>query len=265
MEKTALKKIFFIFLTVLSVWGAYSAYAQTSLEMAVYKEIEDNMVAVKGGCFRMGNSFDDGNEDEKPVHKVCVSDFNISRFEVTQDQWLAVMGNNPSHFSGCGLKCPVEMVSWDDIQAFLLRLNQLTGKKYRLPTEAEWEYAAGGGGKNQKWAGTSKESSLGNYAWYEANSNGRPHPVGQKKPNDLGLYDMTGNVWEWLGDRYGENYYRESPVDNPLGPSSGSERILRGGSWYFDSRNIRISLRLRDNPVYRNFIFGFRLALSPGQ
>lgn len=258
-----MKKIFFLALAIWGIFYANLAQAQTEQALEIYQKIEKNMVLVKGGCYQMGNAARDGNEDEESAHQVCVGDFKINRFEVTQKPWLYMTGKNPAYFSGCGLQCPVEMLSWNDIQKFLFRLNKATGKKYCLPTEAQWEYAASSGGKNQKWAGTSDESFLGDYDWYEANSGKTTHPVGQKKPNDFGLYDMTGNVWEWVADCYGENYYQQSPVNNPLGPSSGVERVLRGGAWYFDPRNIRISLPMRDNPIYRNFIYGFRLALLP--
>jgi formylglycine-generating enzyme len=228
---------------------------------AIIREIDANMVSVKGGCFQMGDTFGDGGSDEKPVHQVCVGSFKMSRYEVTQEQWLAVMGNNPSHFAECGLKCPVEKVSWDDIQDFLSRLNSATGKQYRLPTEAEWEYAARSGGKSEKWAGTSSESSLGQYAWYDPNSGEKTHPVGQKQPNGLGLYDMSGNVWEWCYDWYDENYYSSSPKQNPPGPTSAKYRVLRGGCWNDDASLARAANRLNDTPANRDNYSGFRVVL----
>ncbi len=228
---------------------------------AILKQIDANMVAVKGGCYQMGDTFGDGFSAAKPVHQVCVSSFKMGKYEVTQEQWLAVMGNNPSHFAECGLKCPVEQVSWNDIQDFLSRLNAATGKRYRLPTEAEWEYAARSGGKSEKWAGTSSESSLGNYAWYDANSGKKTHPVGQKQPNGLGLYDMSGNVWEWCSDWYDENYYSSSPKQNPPGPSSGKYRVLRGGSWYYSASNARAANRSLSAPDDRLYSNGFRVVL----
>lgn len=215
-------------------------------------------VFVKGGCFQMGDTFGGGEADEKPVHEVCVSDFNLGKYEVTQGQWREVMGSNPSHFTNCGDNCPVEKVSWNDVQDFISRLNSRSGKKYRLPTEAEWEYAARSGGKSEKWSGTSSESSLGDYAWYSSNSGSKTHSVGQKLPNGLGLHDMSGNVWEWCNDWYGN--YNSSDRDDPSGPSSGSYRVLRGGSWY-DPGFVRAADRDWNNPGNRNNDSGFRVAL----
>lgn len=217
------------------------------------------MVFVKGGCYRMGDTFGDGDADEKPVHEVCVNDFYIGKYEVTQGQWKAVMGNNPSHFKNCGDNCPVETVSWNDIQQFLQRLNSRSGKQYRLPTEAEWEYAARSGGKSEKYAGGNDVDAV---AWYSKNSGSETHPVGQKRPNGLGLYDMSGNVREWCSDWYGEKYYSQSPRDNPDGPSSGSYRVLRGGSWLYSPRIVRAAYRLGLNPGDRDNCYGFRMALS---
>ncbi|MDX2285871.1 MAG: SUMF1/EgtB/PvdO family nonheme iron enzyme [Bacteroidia bacterium] len=186
------------------------------------------MIRIRGGSFQMGDA-SSGQSDEQPVHRVTLSDFYLGETEVTQAQWRAVMGTNPSYFKDCD-QCPVESVSWEEVQEFLRKLNAKTGKTYRLPTEAEWEYAAGGGAAGRtKWAGTDSESSLGNYAWYDANSGGKTHPVKQKQPNALGLYDMSGNVWEWCQDWYGS--YGASDISNPAGPASGSVRVDRGGSW----------------------------------
>ncbi len=213
-----------------------------------------NMIAISGGTFNMGSNESD---DEKPIHSVTFSDFSIGKTEVTQAQWVAIMGSNPSYFKGDNL--PVEQVSWDDIQVFISKLNSKTGKSYRLPTEAEWEFAAGGG-IGQKWSGTNNESSLGNYAWYGSNSGSKTHPVGTKQPNSLGLCDMSGNVWEWCSDWYGSDYYANSPQTNPKGPSSGSGRVLRGGSWNGSASNCRVSDRGSNRPDLRNYInSGFRL------
>lgn len=219
-------------------------------------------VLIKGGCFQMGDTFGDGQADEKPVHTVCVDDYYIGKYEVNQGQWQSVMGNNPSYFKNCGEKCPVEQVNWNDIQEFIKKLNAKTGKKYRLPTEAEWEYAARSGGKKEKYTGTSSDVELGKYAWYSANSGGSTHPTGQKQPNSLGLYDMTGNVWEWCQDWYGEKNYSQSPRKNPSGPPSGTRRVLRGGAWVFEPAGIRAATRYGLTPASRSDLYGFRLSLS---
>ena len=217
-------------------------------------------VFVKGGCFEMGDTFGDGEVDEKPVHSVCVSDFHMGKFEVTQAQWEKVMGSNPSHFRKGG-SYPVEEVSWNDAQEFIGKLNRMTGKSYRLPTEAEWEYAARSGGKREKWAGTSSEADLADYVWYAKNAGDSTHPAGEKKPNGLGLYDMSGNVWEWCGDWYGKDYYASSPRDNPTGPSSGESRVYRGGSWYNIPRHVRATHRYCSSPNFRSTDLCFRLVL----
>ena len=219
------------------------------------------MVQVKGGCFQMGDMFEEGDNDEKPVHEVCVKDFSIGKYEVTQEQWVAVMGNNPSKFQGDRL--PVERVSWDDAQQFIAKLNAMTGKHYRLPTEAEWEYAARSRGRRENWAGTSDESALGDYAWYDQNGDKKTHVVGTKKPNALGIYDMSGNVWEWVQDWYDPVYYEERPRDNPQGPSTGSKRVSRSGSFDFDPENDRASFRGKSSPGTRFEDLGFRLLLAP--
>ena len=218
------------------------------------------MVYVKGGTFTMGATAEQGSDaesDEKPTHSVTLSDFYIGKYEVTQAQWKAVMGSNPSYFKGDNL--PVENVSWNDIQEFIKKLNAQTGKKYRLPTEAEWEYAARGGNqsKGYKYSGS---NNVGDVAWYTDNSNSKTHPVGQKTPNELGIYDMSGNVWEWCQDWYGS--YSSSSQTNPTGPSSGSQRVLRGGSWCSSVRCCRVTFRSDDYPDRRSSAYGFRLALS---
>ena len=233
----------------------------TTFDWELEARVGMEFVFVKGGCFDMGDTFGDGYSDEKPVHTVCVSDFYMGKYEVTQGQWKAIMGNNPSYFKNCGDNCPVENVSWYEVQEFIERLNSKSGKKYRLPTEAEWEYAACSGGKREKYAGTNDNPD--DYAWHDSNSGKKTHPVGQKRPNGLGLYDMTGNVWEWCSDWCGEDYYASSPKDNPQGPSSGSYRVLRGGSWFYSPRVIRASNRGIDFPSFRLIYNGFRLLRTP--
>lgn len=217
-------------------------------------------IAVKGGCFQMGDTFGDGGSEEKPVHEVCVSDFSIGKYEVTYGQWQKIMGSDPSYFSFCGADCPVEQVSWDGVQEFLRKLNKRRGgsviRPYRLPTEAEWEYAARSGGKQEKYSGGSDIDAV---AWYGSNSDIKTHQVGRKQANDLGLYDMSGNVWEWVNDWYDDGYYRKSPRDNPQGPITGSRRVSRGGSWINDPANVRASTRYNYVPGRRYFDLGFRL------
>ncbi len=219
------------------------------------KSFEPEMVFVEGGTFQMGSN--SGESDEKPVHSVTLSAFNIGEYEVTQAQWKAVMGSNPSYFSGCD-NCPVETVSWNDVQEFVRKLNAQTGKNYRLPTEAEWEYAARGG-KQSKGYTYSGSNDLGSVAWYSDNSGSKTHGVGGKQANELGIYDMSGNVWEWCSDWYG-NYssYNET---NPTGASSGNYRVLRGGGRYCDAGDCRTAGRVGVNPDFRIYYLGFRLVL----
>jgi formylglycine-generating enzyme required for sulfatase activity len=218
-------------------------------------------VLVKGGCFDMGDTAGDDADGLKQVHTVCQDDFYLGKYEVTQAQWRAVMGKNPSALGACGDNCPVENVSWHDVQDFIRTLKQHAGKAYRLPTEAEWEYAARAGGTKQKYAGTNSDEEIGKYAWYGENSGGRSHPVGQKNPNGLGLYDMSGNVSEWLSDRYDADYYRVSPRNNPPGPSEGDHRVNRGGGWSSLPKKVRADFRDHDNPTRKGNNLGFRLAL----
>jgi len=219
------------------------------------------MVYVEGGTFTMGATSEQGSEadsDEKPTHRVTLSSYMIGQTEVTQALWQAVMGNNPSEFKGDNRR-PVEWVSWDDCQEFLRKLNSITGQHFRLPTEAEWEFAARGGvnSRGYKYSGS---NNIGDVAWYWDNSGETTHPVGTKTGNELGIYDMSGNVWEWCNDWYGWNYYSSSPSNNPQGPSSGSYRVLRGGSWGLSTRLCRVSDRDGCNPDGRSDDFGLRLA-----
>ncbi len=224
----------------------------------IIQNLMDNMVHVEGGTFTMGATSeqgDDADADEKPAHRVTLSSFSIGKYEVTQEEWQAVMGNNPSNFKGA--KRPVEQVSWDDCQEFIRKLNAMTGKQFRLPTEAEWEYAARGGSQSRgyKYAGS---NNLDNVAWYYSNASSQTHDVGGKQPNELGLYDMSGNVWEWCQDWYGD--YSSSTQANPRGASSGSNRVYRGGVWNYDARYCRVSLRYYFTPDYRGYYHGLRLA-----
>ena len=217
------------------------------------------MIAVKGGKFTMGGTSEQDNEaesDEKPTHRVTLSDYYIGKFEVTQELWQAVMGNNPSYYKGNNL--PVEQVSWNDVQEFIKKLNQKTGANFRLPTEAEWEYAARGGTKSRgyKYSGS---NSINDVAWYTSTTNDKgTKPVGTKSPNELGIYDMSGNVCEWCQDWYGS--YSSGSQTNPNGASSGSNRLARGGSWFYHAKYCRVSYRNNYTPDYGSNLLGFRLA-----
>ena len=212
------------------------------------------MVGVEGGTFQMGST--DGDSDEKPVHQVSVSSFSIGQTEVTQELWEAVMGTNPSSFKG--LKLPVERVSWNDCQTFITKLNQLTGKTFRLPTEAEWEFAARGGNssKGYTYAGS---NTIDDVAWYTSNSSSKTHEVATKQANELGIYDMSGNVWEWCSDWYGS--YGSDAQTNPTGAASGSCRVDRGGCWNYYATYCRVAYRYRYTPTFTFDSLGFRLAL----
>ena len=220
------------------------------------------LVKIPAGCFMMGSApLVHGEDDELPVHKVCLSTFSIGKYEITQGQWRKIMGNNPSNSVGCGVDCPVEQVSWNDTQNFIAKLNAISGKSYRLPTEAEWEYAARSGGKDEKWAGTGDVKELDSLAWFGQNSDGHIHPVGKKKPNSFGLYDMSGNVYEWCSDWYNDQYYATSSASQgvPQGPASGTMRVFRGGSWLNNSDFSRSTYRHSINPGFKNDDIGFRL------
>ena len=232
------------------------------------KGVSFTMIPVEGGTFTMGGTEEQGSDAydwEYPVHQVTLSDYSIGQTEVTQELWVAVMGNNPSYHND-NLQCPVEKVSWNDCQEFIAELNRLTGKHFRLPSEAEWEFAARGGNKSQhyKYSGS---NDIGEVAWYYDNSyavgSSSPdygtHPVGKKKCNELGLYDMAGNVWEWCQDRYGS--YSSAAQTNPTGPSEGSNRVGRGGGWFSNARDCRVSRRGYNSPSGWNSDLGLRLAL----
>ena len=219
------------------------------------------MVYVSGGTFTMGATSEQGSDAydrEKPAHSVTLSGYYIGKYEVTQELWKAVMGSNPSYYKGDNL--PVEQVSWNDVQEFLRKLNAMTGKRYRLPTEAEWEFAARGGNSSRgyKYSGG---NSIGSVAWCKDNSGSRTHAVGTKSPNELGIYDMSGNVLEWCQDWYNSSYYGSSPRTNPQGPNSGSFRVYRGGSWNGGAGSCRVSNRTFITPGNRYGDLGFRLAL----
>ena len=218
------------------------------------------MIPVDGGSFAMGANDSDplANSNEKPAHQVTLSAFSIGETEVTQALWYAVMGMNPSHFPS--FDHPVEAVSWEECQEFITQLNQMTGKTFRLPTEAEWEFAALGGNKSMgyRFAGS---NNIGTVAWYSSNSDGTTHPVATKAPNELGLYDMSGNVFEFCADWYSADYYSNSPEKNPTGPDEGTRRVIRSGSWmdYIDAS--RVTSRYSSTPDYHSKCYGLRLAM----
>ncbi len=251
------------------------AYRQAWRKADAVQKLENDMVPVTGGTFTMGwqSTSRDGSgyDDEKPAHQVSVRNFSIGRYEVTQAQWRAVMGADPPELynKGCD-QCPVEGVSWNDIQDFLKKLNSLTGKRYRLPTEAEWEYAARGGNQSRGYL-YSGSNNIKEVAWYYSNyKTGNTYgeqtstrPVGGKKANELGLYDMSGNVWEWCEDDWHGNY-QGAPIDGRAWVDSprGSNRVRRGGSWNNHAGYCRAANRIGYTPTYRHDNLGFRLALQ---
>ena len=210
------------------------------------------MIAVKGGTFQMGN--DDGYN---AVHQVTLSDYYIGETEVTQELWSAVMGSNPSNFTG-DMQHPVERVSWDDCQTFISRLNELTGETFRLPTEAQWEYAARGGNQEQGRL-YSGSDAIDDVAWYKSNSSSTTNPVKTKAPNELGIYDMSGNVYEWCSDWKGS--YSSAAQTDPTGPATGSARVIRGGGWGNIAKGCRVASRCcGGTPSYSFSDLGLRLA-----
>ena len=234
-----------------------SAFADKTITV---NGVSFKMIAVKGGTFTMGATSEQGSDaygDETPTHSVTLSDYYIGETEVTQALWEAVMGSNPSKRKGSNL--PVENVSWEDCQEFISRLNSLTGENFSLPTEAEWEYAARGGNKSQgyKYSGS---NVIDQVAWYFDNRGDKTHPVKQKQANELGIYDMTGNVEEWCSDWRGN--YSSSSQTNPSGPSTGTDRVMRGGSYGCFASSCRVSYRGRSTPSIRNSDRGLRLAMS---
>ena len=207
------------------------------------------MIAVKDGTFQMGNGY-------YGVHQVTLSDYYIGETEVTQELWSAVMGSNPSYFTG-NMQRPVEWVSWNDCQTFISKLNQLTGETFRLPTEAQWEYAARGGNKSKGYT-YSGSDAIDDVAWYDDNSDRMTHPVKTKAPNELGIYDMSGNVAEWCSDWYGS--YSSAAQNDPTGPSTGSDRVYRGGGWIISAAGCRVAYRSSYAPTVSGSDLGLRLA-----
>lgn len=221
-------------------------------------------VQVPGGEFKMGSG--DGASDEQPVHTLQMSSFHISRYEITfqqYDRFCRVTGRPSPDDSGWGRKRrPAIHVSWDDAMAFCTWVSEKTGRPVYLPTEAQWEYAARGGpGAPKRWPYAGGDI-IDHLAWYRGNSDSRTHPVGQKAANELGLYDMSGNVWEWCRDWYGEDYYRVSPPRDPQGPEEGRDRVVRGGSWNLFSYHSRVGNRNDHSPGYRHYSLGFRVVME---
>ena len=256
----------------------YQNYESGNSNEVMYYGIE-GMIYVEGGTFEMGDQFNEGDSDELPVHEVTLSSFYIGQYEVTQGEFEVLMGSNPAHDYGVGDDYPIYHVTWYDAVEYCNALSEQEGltpcynlsdwscdfsaNGFRLPTEAEWEYAARGGVNwtdNRRYSGTTDE--LDDYAWYDDNSGGQTHEVGIKFPNQLGIYDMSGNVWEWCNDWYSSNYYQSNPAENPTGPSSGSFHVARGGSWYYDANYCRVSYRDISDPGAGDHYVCFRVVRS---
>jgi formylglycine-generating enzyme required for sulfatase activity len=238
--------------------GASPAAPEDSQRAPAPKVKLGAFVLIAPGSFLMGRN--SGFSEEGPVRTVTLTRaFELKVTEVTQEEWQSVMGSNPSKFANCGAACPVEQVSWTDVQEFLARLNEADpGRAYRLPTEAEWEYAAGAGATGD-FGGTGVLNDMG---WWQGNSEGRTHPVARKLPNAWGLYDMHGNVWEWVQDWFANGYYAQGPNVDPAGPEGGTFRGYRGGSWNFSASYARTASRFGGRPTNRYDFVGFRLARS---
>jgi formylglycine-generating enzyme required for sulfatase activity len=268
-------------LTVLfAACGQRGLAGEPSTTVKITNTIGMKLVLIPAGEFMMGSpESEEYHEDEEYQHRVRITKpYYLGVYEVTQEEYERVMGTSPSYFSSSGWgkdevsgedtsRFPVESVSWEEAVEFCRKLSSLPEEKaesrsYRLPTEAEWEYACRAGTTTLYGFGDDP-ASLGEYAWKRDNSDRKTHPVGEKKPNAWGLYDMHGNVWEWCQDRYGEDYYAGSPTDDPPGPEKGSGRVLRGGSWSTFPRNCRSAPRGWHTPGYRDSTYGFRVALGP--
>jgi formylglycine-generating enzyme required for sulfatase activity len=242
-----MSKIFVSFFLVLS-FLCFPAMSET---------LKAKFVLIPAGTFMMGSPESElGRGEDETQHKVTISrSFYLQTTEVTQGQWKRVMGSNPSTFKNCGDDCPVEHVSWNDVQKFIEKLNRMEGTdKYRLPTEAEWEYAVRAGSQSDRYG------DIDDISWYDVNSGNKTHIVGQKSPNAWGLYDMLGNAREWVHDRY--DIYPSESVINPIGPLSGTNRVCRGGSWFASANHSRMANRLSRDEGYEDLSLGFRLAMT---
>jgi formylglycine-generating enzyme required for sulfatase activity len=248
-----MNKIILSFVLLLSLQTAFAKEKTTAKSK---DPLEIDMIFVRGGKFDMGS--DSESIDRKPIHTVILKDFSIGRNEVTQRLYKAVMGTNPSIYNYCD-DCPVTNVSWNDVQTFITRLNEMTGKHYRLPTEAEWEYAARGGRKERliKYSG---HRLLQTISWYKENSKDHLHKVCRKKGNELDIHDMTGNVEEWCNDWYGKNYFTKKDVTDPQGPDGGISKVVRGGSWNSSADEVVVTRRAAYLPDAKSYELGFRLA-----
>lgn len=237
---------------LLALASAHPAHAQSTAPAI-------EMIKVPGGCYQMGALAVE--KHEKPAHQVCLKAFELGKTEVTQGQWRAMMGSNPSQYATCGEACPVERISWNQAQEFIQKLNAQTQGRYRLPSEAEWEYACRSGGKDEAWPGTNAPEEVGEFAWFDKGSaDNQTHPTGTKKPNGLGLHDMAGNVWEWVQDRF-VSPYPTSPENNPVIESGGEDkRVARGGSFHGKVNYVRCGIRNRYAAHHTDGRIGLRLA-----
>jgi len=254
------------FISIALIWLTFifTAHAMDAVKsvnsqsIKTFRDCPDcpEMVVIPPGTYYMGS--DEGN-DESPSHLVTISKpLAIGKTEVTQGQWKSIMGSNPSRYIDCGDDCPVENISWDDAHEFIQKINAKTGKQYRLPSEAEWEYACNAG-EQYEFCGSDNVNVV---AWYYATSSQSTHPVATKQPNAWGLFDMSGNVWEWVEDSYHPNY-NGAPMDGAAWQGSGVKRVLRGGSWFLYAYGVRSTYRNFNNPTFRYYDIGFRLASTP--
>lgn len=233
-------------IAVFFLLAGFSTSAVWSQDLATTIE----MVRVPAGCFNMGTQ--GFEKHEQPQHKVCLDSFDIGKFEVTQQQWRLLMGDVGAYHAECGLNCPVDQVSWNDAQEFIKKLNAQGKGVFRLPTEAEWEYACRSGGKDETWSGSNDFAQGGDIAWLKPYAGNHTHPVGEKKPNGLGIHDMSGNVWEWVQDMFVTPYPTGVEKNPRIDASAEGKRVIRGGSWDGKINYIRCGIRNRYAPDFRD-------------